>query len=782
MNWSMLVVVLLCLGVHMVTGQIDRDVVQCGLQQRVCECREDADECEFSLVIEELQTFVSYKIKRPITFSSSQIGQSQEYRLEEGTPYYLNASGYLQPWIDADDDEVAACLTFNENFGGIKCTVPQTVDGKTYRPFIGVNGLVPGPTLIVNERQNMIVNVENRLVSETTSIHWHGMDMRNTPWMDGALLVSQCPISPGESFRYYFQAAPTGSFWYHSHRVTQRMDGLFGALIVRESPERIQNLQNRVGMFIDDPSQYTINIHEWNRETMLDLYNNIEGELPFFPNKPIGEIPLPEGRVPMGMVDPYEDWDEEDSRGPDGLTIGDLPFWSGVINGKGRHFDIPYNQSRLEVFSVNEGSSYRFRLIGSQGIFSLKFSIDEHNLTVISTDGSLIEPISTQFIILHTGERYDFILRANRPRSDVNDYWIRVETMELDLDADGPPYPPGRSSFEAVLHYNTPGTTVSIPCSTEYKLIEANSIPFDTARCGVVGGCVAVNCPFQAYHSSYNIRCVNAFEFRMFEDIPNSTLPDANPDPSCDDCELFFNIGTDNDSINGRNMKLPPSPLQTQKSDIFPSEFCNIDQPCPGGESCSCVHVRDITTYNGTIRFVLSSIGSEVSRGEGLTHPIHLHGHHFQVVAIGYGTYNQSNGFLLSRREDLVCDDSLCSSPRWTGNSPIYPTNRKAVLKDTIMVPAGGYVVVQFRSDNPGFWFMHCHIVPDLLEGMAVAINEVEKRQNPPPEGVKTCGDFRISQSVFYDALAFDPDSASMKMIANFAFILLFSFASLFVF
>ncbi len=98
-----------------------------------------------------------------------------------------------------------------------------------------VPGITSGPALIVYERQQMIVNIVNRLLSESTSIHWHGMDMRNTPWMDGVVLVTQCPIDP---FEYYFEAAPTGTFWYHAHRVDQRVDGLFGGLIVRESSER----------------------------------------------------------------------------------------------------------------------------------------------------------------------------------------------------------------------------------------------------------------------------------------------------------------------------------------------------------------------------------------------------------------------------------------------------------------------------------------------------------------------------------------------------------------
>ena len=796
MNWSALSIALsLCL-VNLATGQeVDRHTVTCGFQQQVCECRQGADECEFTLVIEQLQTFVSYKIEEEVTFAGEGVDRgTPDYSLEEGTPYYINASGILQSGLDAD--EVAACQTNSEQFSTIKCSVPQTVDGRTYRSYIGINGLIPGPTLIVREGQVMIVNVNNRLVSETTSVHWHGMDQRNTPWMDGALMITQCPISPGETFQYYFEAAPTGSFWYHSHRETQRLDGLFGPLIIKEHPERVQNLQNwpGVGQFIDDPAKYTISLHEWNRVTTLDLYNNIVGELPFYQEKPIGDVPLPSAQqVAMGVAEPYEAWDEDFSRGPDGLTNGDLPFWSALINGKGRHSDVPYNKSRLEIFTIDEGNSYRFRLIGSQGIYGLRFSVDEHNLTVVSTDGSLIEPIPTQFIILHTGERYDFILTANRPRSDVNDYWMRAETLEVDLDSPGPPYPSKGNMAEAILHYSTSGSAmqkgekdvgeagmpIPIPRSTDYERIRTNSIPFDATRCAAIGGCTAVNCPFEAYHSSYSIQCVNAFQFRMLEEIPNSTLPDANPDPECDDCELFFNIGSDNDSINGRNMVLPQAPLQTQKDDIYSSDFCNPDRPCPNGEACSCVHVREISSFNETVRFVFSSVGNEVNTGGGFTHPIHLHGHHFQVVAMQYGSYNPANGFLQSRREDLVCDDSLCSSPRWSGSSPVYPVNRKAVLKDTILVPAGGYVVVQFRSNNPGFWFMHCHIEPDLIEGMAVVINVAEKRQNPPPEGIKTCGHFRISQSLFYEKLAFDPDSSSIKMIASFSFVLLCSLLAL---
>jgi len=91
---------------------------------------------------------------------------------------------------------------------------------------------------------------------------------------------------------------------------------------------------------------------------------------------------------------------------------GELLFWSALINGKGKHPQIskyPYIKSRLNVFTIEPGEVYRFRLIGASD-YLLRFSIDEHQLEVIATDGNLIQPVITDYIIFHSGERYDFLL------------------------------------------------------------------------------------------------------------------------------------------------------------------------------------------------------------------------------------------------------------------------------------------------------------------------------------------------------------------------------------
>ena len=759
---------LLLASVAVAHMHIDRHRVPCGTQQKVCQCRETADECEFTLLIEEIHTFVAYELdtSNEDYVPTQDDQQNTLTREEEGTPFYINSTGYLVPsftHIDGDGD--LDCNTFDEDFKTVKCNIPLTVDGKTYRPVVAVNGQVPGPTIVVYENQTVIANVINKLMTETTAIHWHGILQRNTPWMDGALHVNQCPIGPSESFKYYFKAEPSGTFWYHSHRVTQRADGLFGGLIVRESAHRRALLQERLGIspIIDDPGTQTLNLHEWDVLPANSRYPLLKSQVGVFHNKPLGVIPVPLSEQ-SNSTEPYVRY--AFSFSSDRVAVGSVQFFSGLINGKGRHKDVPFIKTRLEVFTVDSGSVYRFRLIGEQINIAYKFSIDEHNLTVIATDGNLIEPVEAQFVIVHIGERYDFLLKANKPRQDVDDYWIRAETLEVDLTTELP-HPSLGNLAEGILHY----APAPSPRSTDYEAIKSVSIPFDIASCGAIGGCVVVNCPFPVFHPSYNIRqCVNIKDFRLLFPTPSKDLPSADIDHDCEDCELFFNAGFsrigDSSEINGRVLKLPQFPLLTQRESIPAREYCDPSTPCEnGGKPCHCIHVREVTSFNKTVRIVVSNVGDEVQVGHALAHPFHLHGHHYHVVDVGYGSY--ANGTFMGRNEDILCNDSLCSIPSWRGNPPTFSISNRTVRKDTIIVPAGGYVVIQFLSDNPGFWFFHCHMIEHMLAGMAVVINEVESRQNPAPPGYPTCGGYDLDQKQFYESLAFNPDNSSSNFLMS---------------
>ena len=40
-------------------------------------------------------------------------------------------------------------------------------------------------------------------------------------------------------------------------------------------------------------------------------------------------------------------------------------------------------------------------------------------------------------------------------------------------------------------------------------------------------------------------------------------------------------------------------------------------------------------------------------------------------------------------------------------------------IKDTVMIPNGGYAVVRFVADNPGTWMVHCHLELHSAIGMS---------------------------------------------------------------
>ena len=108
--------------------------------------------------------------------------------------------------------------------------------------------------------------------------------------------------------------------------------------------------------------------------------------------------------------------------------MGPIPYWSGLAQGLGKHKNVDFINARLKNFTVEDGNAYRFRLIGAQALYAYRFSIDDHKLTLIATDGYFIEPILVDYIIIHTGERYDFLLEANQAP---NNYLMRFEILKL---------------------------------------------------------------------------------------------------------------------------------------------------------------------------------------------------------------------------------------------------------------------------------------------------------------------------------------------------------------
>ena len=737
-------------------GEIDIDIVDCPDQQEACKCRKTAEACQFRLDIEELQTFTSYKINEDRDI------------ITRGTPgdtYFITQNGFVAS-IDPNNGripEIGPCwnnstLSSETDFNDMGCSVPMIVDGRSYRQFVAVNGRIPGPTLIVYKDQAVVIDVFNHLTNEGITIHWHGIHQRGIPWMDGVAAVSQAPIVPGGQFRYIFNAAPSGTHWYHSHLGSQRTDGLFGALIVHESDKEHQDIIADVSedipgnqIFMDLPEMHTITLLDWQRESSINLFIKIHSTLGFYPQ-------LCPTTLPENNNMPYN----PRTNSTDGIEVGPVPYWSGLINGRGRYNAT--NLGVLSVFNVGLSVSYRFRIIGAQSLYAYKFEIEDHKLRVLATDGQIVHLTGPlDYIIVHSGERYDFILDTKEeiPSGENGNYWIRAETLEVASTIRD-----GRSVHlaEAVLHYAAPG--VPNPNSFIY-----DNVITRPRQCTQQAKCIALNCPFKEFPAEYNTDCmvVSQLRNRFSNELPR--IDNRNSDNL-----KFFNFGFEGQSstsaINGRNFLPPASPYQT-----YPGEYdrdvkdnrtcqsCN-SQTTPRSQpnQCTCTYVEKVLSTlklndgnDNSVMMVLSAVGFNTNRD--FSHPVHLHGHSFYVVHVGYGTY--SDGILVNNSMDIECDTVLCMNPRWRNGIPnavkvaMSSTGRlidSAVRKDTVIVPAGGYVVIAFVGDNPGYWFLHCHIEVHQLEGMAVIIQEYsEDQQNYDnlPDDINKPGKFNWSVADF---------------------------------
>ncbi|KAH8912861.1 hypothetical protein BR93DRAFT_942620 [Coniochaeta sp. PMI_546] len=246
--------------------------------------------------------------------------------------------------------------------------------------MILVNGQSPGPLIEANVGDTVRVLVHNELGNMSTSIHWHGIDQRNTTWMDGVTGVTQCAIPPGESFTYEFQISDQrGTFWYHAHTTMQYTDGLFGPLIIHDPNEMTPETDDDQILFIGDHYHKEASVL---RESYL--------------------LPASRWSPDVAGVEPL----------PDNILLNGQHTYNCTVNST----TWPSSSSdtctggALSVVSVKPGATTtRLRLINHSTFFSFWFSIDNHTLAIIEIDGVEVSPIEDRGVYINVGQRYSVL-------------------------------------------------------------------------------------------------------------------------------------------------------------------------------------------------------------------------------------------------------------------------------------------------------------------------------------------------------------------------------------
>ena len=125
-----------------------------------------------------------------------------------------------------------------------------------------INGQIPGPAIEANWGDTIQVTVTNNITGpeEGTSLHWHGLLQKETPWFDGVPSVQQCPIAPGSTFTYSFKAGLYGTSWYHSHYSAQYADGLSGPIIIYGFVQHFQTYEFPLTVYSPNSTQWDIDL------------------------------------------------------------------------------------------------------------------------------------------------------------------------------------------------------------------------------------------------------------------------------------------------------------------------------------------------------------------------------------------------------------------------------------------------------------------------------------------------------------------------------------------
>jgi FtsP/CotA-like multicopper oxidase with cupredoxin domain len=255
-------------------------------------------------------------------------------------------------------------------------------------------------------------------------------------------------------------------------------------------------------------------------------------------------------------------------------------------------------------------------------------------MTVVSADFVPIIPYTTDYLSIGIGQRYDVIIEAN---ATVNNYWFRA-TVQTTCSASNPQV----LNIKGIVRYfgatNTSDPTSTVGTMSDSCLDEplASLVP-------VVAKSVASSDLSTAQEVEVSIAVTTVFKW----------------------------------TLNGISVQIDwanPTLMMLLESEVYPTDY----------------HVLPLPNANQMYYLVIET-------SLGITHPIHLHGHDFYVLAQDSGPFNAS-----------------ATSINWTN----------PMRRDVAMLPAAGHLVIAFETDNPGIWLMHCHIAWHISGGFGLQFVE----------------------------------------------------------
>lgn len=263
-----------------------------------------------------------------------------------------------------------------------------------------VNGSLPAPILRWREGDEVVLNVTNKL-PVTSSIHWHGMILPAA--MDGVPGVSTDfgGIRPGETFRYRFKVAQSGTYWYHSHSGFQEQTGLYGAIVI--DPKGREP--------IPADRDYVVMLSDWTDEHPETIYRKLKKLSHYYNFQERTHADLMRDIRHKGVA---ATWAERSMWNGMRMNSRDLADVTGytytyLMNGQAP------GEGWTGLFK--KGEKIRLRFINGSAMSFFDVRIPGLKMRVIAADGQDIEPVTVDEFRLGTAETIDVIVEPDADRA-----------------------------------------------------------------------------------------------------------------------------------------------------------------------------------------------------------------------------------------------------------------------------------------------------------------------------------------------------------------------------
>lgn len=357
---------------------------------------------------------------------------------------------------------------------------------------------------------------------------------------------------------------------------------------------------------------------------------------------------------------------------PDEENAEPVPV-GGLINGHSRRNCEAFPEKRcdnstlLPDLSLERDQSHRLRLINVGALAEFQVQIDEHELAVTEVDGTDVEPLAYHRVNISPAQRYSVIVNAASAASGA--FWLRAR-MITTCFAEIPPTL--EADALAVVRYTD---SEELPASRDWEeqlaqeckdMNTTELVPLDAISPPKEDAFFYLRSNFEIGKYRLSRGKFNASSFR-----PDGKSPSLH--------RAIDGLAVANETFHS-----------TQGSQAF---------------------VND-ATFDISRELVIQTTGIQtvdilVSNFDDGSHPMHLHGYKYFVLAQGHG-YPPLNSVAdgINRQNLAPLYDQLdLSNP---------------LRRDTATVEAFGWILIRVVADNPGAWAFHCHISWHTEAGLAM--------------------------------------------------------------